>query len=122
MKRLLKQFPLKTFIITTSCLLMMGCTYRTWDDPTGVQEGPPELDVPVGDEYLYSYNKAYSIPDAPMQRTLRSVSLDDLVERDLTTGVYHGSERRLKYNEEFTSAFYASLAAERQYLNALEAY
>ena len=46
-------------------------------------------------------------------RTLRSVSVEDLVERDLATGVYEGSPKVLANPEKYKENYYNTLASNR---------
>ena len=49
--------------------------------------------------------------------TFRSVSIDDLVERNLGTGIYEGTPYWKKREEWFNQNFYATLAAKKVWLN-----
>ncbi|MEN8720048.1 MAG: hypothetical protein ABF296_07295, partial [Oceanococcaceae bacterium] len=56
---------------------------------------------------------SYPVPDAPFERTLRGVTVDDLVERDRITGVYHGSPQYLGDKEGYEARFYQTLASRK---------
>lgn len=56
----------------------------------------------------------YPVPDAPYTATLRSVSLDDLLQRDiLPLGIYKGSPQLNAKRDWYEANFYATLAAKK---------
>lgn len=71
-----------------------------------IPEVPPltPYDLPTGN---------VDVSDAPYRATFRSVGLPDLVEKDLTTGVYKGTPYWLERAEWFDENFYNTLAARK---------
>ncbi len=59
------------------------------------------------------YKDTYPVSDKPFERTLRGVTVDDLVERGRITGVYHGSPKYLADKEGYEAAFYRTLASKK---------
>ena len=55
----------------------------------------------------------YPVPDLPYTATFRSVSLADLMQRDLATGIWHGSPQVQKNRQWYDDNFYATLAAKK---------
>lgn len=56
---------------------------------------------------------SYPVSDADYTRTLRSVSLEDLVARKLDTGIYAGSPQVLEKRTWYAEHFYGTLAARK---------
>ncbi|MCI0355130.1 MAG: hypothetical protein L0099_08835, partial [Acidobacteria bacterium] len=57
---------------------------------------------------------AVPVPDTPFTRTLRSVSLEDLVERDIAPlGIYEGSPKVLEKKKWYEDNFYNTLASRK---------
>src|SRR5690606_38015028 len=55
----------------------------------------------------------YPVPDTPYRSENRSVSVFDLVERSLTTGVWDGSPKVQAERERYAAEFYATLASRK---------
>ena len=55
----------------------------------------------------------HPVPDAPYTATYRSISLDDLVRLNLTTGTWHGSPKVQKERAWYDAHFYDTLAARK---------
>lgn len=55
----------------------------------------------------------YPVPDAPYTATYRSISLDDLVRLNLTTGTWQGSPKVQKDRAWYDAHFYDTLAARK---------
>ncbi|MGB1562052.1 MAG: hypothetical protein ACPHN2_11190 [Sinimarinibacterium flocculans] len=55
----------------------------------------------------------YAVPDTPYRSENRSVSVFDLVERSLTTGVWEGSPKVQAERERYAAEFYATLASRK---------
>lgn len=83
--------------------------------PPEVPEVPEQIAVPVVPA-LTPYDMPtgqVAISDEPYQATFRSVSLPDLIERDLSTGVYKGTPYWLERAEWFDENYYDTLAARK---------
>lgn len=52
-----------------------------------------------------------TLANRPITRTLRSISVDDLVARNLTTGVYEGSPKVIANRAQYEKEFYSTLAS-----------
>jgi len=74
------------------------------DFPNPVVPPLTHYDMPTGQ---------VEVSNEPYQATFRSVSIPDLVERDLATGVYKGTPYWLERADWFTENFYGTLAARK---------
>ncbi|MFP5307466.1 MAG: hypothetical protein ACLGI7_16795 [Gammaproteobacteria bacterium] len=65
-----------------------------------------------GEDFFPAWGQ-YPVPDTPYRSENRSVSVFDLVERDLLTGIYAGSPQVQARREWYDANFYATLAAKK---------
>lgn len=68
------------------------------------------------DDYPVS-GKQYYPSDQPFTRDLNSISLDDVADKNLDTGVYQGSERVRQKKDYYDQNFYNTLASRKKFLN-----
>lgn len=68
------------------------------------------------DDYPVS-SKKHSPSSAPFTRDLNSVSLDDMRNNNLDTGVYHGSDAVLQNKKLYEKNFYNTLASRKRYID-----
>ena len=83
--------------------------------PPSVPPVPDTIPVPVVPS-LAAYEMPtaeLAVPDEPYRATLRSVSISDLAERELTTGIYKGTPYWLKRADWFDEHYYDTLAARK---------
>ena len=66
-----------------------------------------------GTAFAEAENGAENEPSKPFSRTLRSVSLSDLADRKLDSGIYQGSPKVLANPDSYAKNFYATLASYR---------
>lgn len=83
--------------------------------PPAVPAVPDNIPVPVVPELTYYDLPTGQVPVStePYRSTYRSVSLDDLVERKLTTGIYTGTPYWIQRKQWFEDNYYATLAARK---------
>lgn len=109
---------IKTAKIAGGVLLLTVIVHFTTRPPAppAIPEVPAEIanpTVPPLTFYDQPVGGPYPVPKSPFRRTLRDVSVDDLVEKELTTGVYKGTPYWKKREQWFADNFYATLAARK---------
>ena len=83
---------------------------------------PASAPAPVKDDYWPEFGK-FPVPDAPYSATLRSVSLDDLAQRNiLPLGIYKGTPQLNEKRAWYDANFYATLAARKVWPDGAQHY
>ena len=88
---------------TIALVVLIGAANVAFGDPPPVEGDKPKTPEPK-----------YHVSDTPLTRTLRSVSLEDLVARKLDpSGIYTGSPRVHENQKWYEQHFYDTLAAKK---------
>ncbi|MFA5938325.1 MAG: hypothetical protein WC809_03125 [Sinimarinibacterium sp.] len=91
------------------CGLLLVWAPLAW----AVQGGDPSGYVPAeGKDFFPAWGK-YPVPDAPYRSENRSVSIFDLIDRGLLTGIYDVSPQVQAKRQWYDDNFYATLAAKK---------
>lgn len=90
-------------------LLLLAVPLAAGAAESGKDAPPPGA---ASDHYWPEWGK-YPVPDAPYTATLRSVSLQDVVDLDLVTGLWNGSPKVERNRQWYDDHFYDTLAAKK---------